>query len=60
MKDVKESLANAGDAVMKAVGALDQATEELKGGGVKDDIEPEEVGHWITTIGKALMAIFKP
>ena len=60
MNDRKDVLANAGDAVMKAVGALDQATQDLKDVNPGADVDPEEVGHWITAIGRALMAIFKP
>ena len=49
-----------GDELMKQIGVLGDHVEEL--GKVKQemDLEPEEVGTWITAIGKALLAIFKP
>ena len=49
-----------GDEVMKQIGVLGDHVEEL--GKIKHevDLEPEEVGTWITAIGKALLAIFKP
>ena len=50
----------AGEEVVKQIGALGQQVEELEH--VEHEIgpEPEEVGSWITVIGKALLAIFKP
>lgn len=51
---------NLGDEVMHQVGILDQAAENLKEQDLEDEVDPEKVGNWITVIGKALMAIFKP
>ncbi|MGE0175072.1 MAG: hypothetical protein AB7T49_19920 [Oligoflexales bacterium] len=49
-----------GDEVMRQVGNLDQAAENLEGQDLENEVDPEKVGNWITVIGKALMAIFKP
>ena len=48
------------DEVMRQAGVLDQASENLEGQDLDDEVDPEKVGNWITVIGKALMAIFKP
>jgi hypothetical protein len=49
-----------GDEVMRQTGVLDEAAENLEGEKIVDEVDPEKVGNWITVIGKALMAIFKP
>jgi len=48
-----------GDKVMKAVGELREATEALEREADDCETDPEEVGSWITTIGKALIGIFR-
>jgi hypothetical protein len=50
----------AGEAVIKQIGALGHQVEELDQLKQEISIEPEDVGSWITVIGKALLAIFKP
>ena len=50
----------AGDAVMHAIGKLDEAASQLDMPGTADEVEPEAVAKWITVIGKAILAIFKP
>ena len=49
-----------GNEVMKKVGKLNAASKALKKV-TKENQKPssEEVGEWITVIGKALLAIFK-
>ena len=56
------SIANgdADDNVMQHLGALNEATEHLKERVIHEDVDPETVGKWITLIGKAILAIFKP
>ena len=49
----------AGD-VMHAVGRLDEATDHLDDDPPEDTVDPVTVGQWITVIGKAILAIFKP
>ena len=49
-----------GDEVMKAIGGLANATSDLKAEQANSSkVAPEEVGSWITVIGKALLSIFK-
>lgn len=48
-----------GDEVMKSIGELKQVTQDLKEATKQHETDPEEVGNWITTIGKAILAIFK-
>jgi hypothetical protein len=55
-----DEAAELGDEVMRQAGVLDQASENLKGQDLNDEVDPEKVVSWITVIGKALMAIFKP
>lgn len=47
------------DSVMKDIGKLDALTKELKDAGAAEEKEQEAVADWITTIGKAILAIFK-
>ena len=49
-----------GEEVVKQIGVLGERVEELKQIKHEIGIEPEDVGSWITVIGKALLAIFKP
>ena len=49
-----------GDEVMRQAGVLDQASENLEEQVLNDEVDPEKVGSWITVIGQAIMAIFKP
>lgn len=48
-----------GDEVVKQIGVLEEATDHLEQIPVEETVEPEEVGRWITVIGRALAAIFK-
>ena len=60
MSEAKSNFDEAGDALMKAVGALEGATADLKSEQAKScKTDPNEVGNWITIIGKALLSIFK-
>ena len=52
-------ISNAGDQVLQQIGVLNEATDHLKGLDPVESVEPEEVGKWITIIGRALAAIFK-
>lgn len=61
MSENHADVENTGDEVIKSIGALEEASSQLD---VEDcdevEIDPEEAGKWITAIGKALLAIFKP
>ena len=60
MSKEKSNFDEAGDAVMKAVGVLEGATADLTSEQSKScKTDPNEVGNWITIIGKALLSIFK-
>jgi hypothetical protein len=48
-----------GDDVVKQIGVLTEATDHLEQIPPEETVEPEEVGRWITVIGRALAAIFK-
>ena len=47
------------DSVMKNIGKLDALTKELKDADAAEEKDRETVADWITTIGKAILAIFK-
>ncbi len=57
MKEIE--IDSKGDEVLKKVGELTQATETLEQETEICDAEPEEVGTWITVLGKAFLGIFK-
>lgn len=52
-------ISDAGDQVLQQIGVLNEATDHLEGLDPVESVEPEEVGKWITVIGRALAAIFK-
>ena len=52
-------ISNAGDQVLQQIGVLTEATDHLESLAPVETVEPEEVGKWITVIGRALAAIFK-
>jgi hypothetical protein len=56
----EKSAVELGDEVMRAIGELDGSGQALGADGDCDEVDPEEVGRWMTAIGKALLAIFKP
>ncbi len=58
--DQISSLDQKGDDVMTQIGVLGERSEGLKDPSDEAEADPEEVGRWITTIGRALLAIFKP
>lgn len=45
--------------IAEQIGALKQLVKGLKKPNDEEEVDPEEVGKWITVIGKALLAIFK-
>ena len=53
-------LEHLGDDLMRKLGGLDEAAAALSDGHDVGEIDPETVGQWITAIGKAILAIFKP
>ena len=55
-----DELSDLGDEVMHQTGILDTAADHLSESTDNIEVDPDEVGHWITAIGKALLAIFKP
>jgi len=48
-----------GNEVAEQIGALKQLAKNLKQVNGGEDVDAEEVGKWITVIGKALLAVFK-
>jgi hypothetical protein len=58
MQEPKTNLSRKGDAVMKKVGSLDTLTKELSDTAETCKNSQKDVGSWITTIGKAIIAIF--
>jgi hypothetical protein len=52
-------ITDAGEQVVQQIGVLNEATDQLKEECPDEKVEPEEVGRWITVIGRALAAIFK-
>jgi len=60
MSNVKGTgITDAGEQVVQQIGVLNEATDQLKEECPVEKVEPEEVGRWITVIGRALAAIFK-
>ena len=55
----ENGLGQAGDAVMHAIGKLDEASTQLGVSDPVNEVDPHDVATWITVIGKALLAIFK-
>ena len=52
-------ITDAGEQVVQQIGVLNEATDQLKEEWPVEKVEPEEVGRWITVIGRALAAILK-
>jgi len=52
-------ISDAGEQVVQQIGVLNEATDQLNEECPVEKVEPEEVGRWITTIGRAIAAIFK-
>lgn len=52
-------ISTAGENVLQQIGALNEATDHLEKSDPVETVEPEEVGKWITVIGRAIAAIFK-
>ena len=52
-------ITDAGEQVVQQIGVLTEATDRLDEECPPEKVEPEEVGKWITVIGRALAAIFK-
>lgn len=48
-----------GDEVMKQSGVLKQATDLLNELSKDDKENKEEIGSWLTILGRALLAVFK-
>lgn len=53
----EESFEEKGNDVVEAAGRLGAQTDELDDANASAQREPEEVGSWITAIGKALLAV---
>lgn len=47
------------DGVMKEIGKLDALTKELKDADAAEEEDRKSIADWITTVGKAILAIFK-
>ena len=54
-----KNLEDKGGEVLTEVGALTELTRELTKDNSDCDTEKDEVGSWITVIGRALFAIFR-
>jgi hypothetical protein len=52
-------IADAGENVLQQIGALNEAADHFEKSDPVETVEPEEVGKWITVIGRAIAAIFK-
>ena len=52
-------ISDVGEKVVQQIGVLNEATDQLNEECPVEKVEPEEVGRWITTIGRAIAAIFK-
>ena len=59
MSQETETNLNKGDDTMKAVGALESAVAALENDKSDCGVDKEEVGSWITILGRALLSIFK-
>ena len=59
MSNNEAAISNAGDEVLKQVGVLTDAITQLKDLGPAQGVDPEEVGTWITIIGRAIAVILK-
>lgn len=60
MKTLTETEVRTSDEVMQAVGELNESTKNLKSETqCRCKADPEEVGSWISVIGKALVSILK-
>ena len=52
-------ISDVGEKVVQQIGVLNEATDQLNEECPVEKVEPAEVGRWITTIGRAIAAIFK-
>lgn len=59
MSNGNTEIGNPGDEVLKQVGVLTDVIAQLKDLGPEQSVDPEEVGRWITIIGRAIAAILK-
>ena len=60
MSNIKETdISDPGEQVVQQIGVLNEATDHLGEACPVETAEPEEVGRWVTVIGRALAAIFK-
>lgn len=46
--------------IFKELGILEERTKKLDELPDETEVDPKEVGNWITIIGRALLAIFRP
>jgi len=59
MAEVETGTGKSGNGILEDVGALKELTDLLTKEETSCKEEKNEVGSWITAIGKALLAIFK-
>lgn len=59
METKELSFSQKGDEVMKQTGMLKEASDLLKDLSKNDRDDKEEIGSWLTILGRALLAIFK-
>jgi len=59
MSEVESETGKTGDKIMEDVGALKELTDLLTKEETTCKEDKDEVGSWITVIGRAILAIFK-
>ena len=59
MAEVETGTGKSGNGILEDVGALKELTDLLTKEETACQEDKDEVGSWITVIGKALLAIFK-
>ena len=60
MSDASQTTADAGEEVVRAVGELSATVKDAAKEAAETGADQEEVKGWLTTIFKALIAVFKP
>lgn len=59
MNKIDNETENTGNEVLKAIGALNDVVSDSEKSQSDEETTAEDVGNWITIIGKAVLAIFK-
>lgn len=59
MGKVKELTIDSGEEVVRAIGELNATVESAKKIAEQTEVDQEEVKGWLTTVFKAIFAVFK-